>query len=53
MYVPSLEGDFYDTGVSVEFISFIRVPVPVDSEEMLKKLIKNDLERSMEVLREW
>ncbi len=53
VYVPSLEGDFYGTGVSVEFISFIRVPVLVDSEEMLKKLIKNDLERSMEVLREW
>ena len=53
VHVPSIEGDFYGAHASVEFASFIRAPVLVDSEEMLKKLIKNDLERSMEVLREW
>ncbi|MCK5130839.1 MAG: hypothetical protein KAR40_01640 [Candidatus Sabulitectum sp.] len=53
VHVPSFEGDFYGAEASVEFISFIRAPALVKSEEMLKKLIKNDLERSMEVLREW
>ncbi len=53
VHVPSLEGNVYGAEASVDFVSFIRAPARVDSEEMLKKLIKNDLERSMEVLREW
>ncbi len=53
VHVPSFEGDFYGAEVSVEFVSFIRGSEIVNSEEMLRKLIKNDLERSMEVLREW
>ena len=53
VHVPSLEGDHYGAAASVEFISFIREPANVDSEEMLEKLIKKDLERSMEVLKEW
>ncbi|MCD4707450.1 MAG: hypothetical protein K8S62_06905 [Candidatus Sabulitectum sp.] len=53
VHVPSLEENFYGAEVSVEFISFIREPAFVNSEEMLKKLIENDLARSMEVLREW
>ncbi len=53
VHVPSLEGDFYGVQASVEFISFIRGVTPVNSEETLKKLIRNDLKRSMEVLKEW
>ncbi len=53
VHVPSIEGDYYGAQASVEFVSFVRAPVLFDSEEMLKKMIKNDLERSMEVLREW
>ena len=53
VHVPSLEGDYYGAQASVEFISFLRAPTVVESEKMLQKLIKNDLERSMEVLREW
>jgi riboflavin kinase/FMN adenylyltransferase len=53
VHVPSFEGDFYGAAVSVEFISFIRKSEQFKSHEMLRKQIKNDLERSMEVLREW
>ena len=53
VHVPSLEGDYYGAEVSVDFTAFIRAPARVNSEEMLRKLIKNDIEISMEVLREW
>ena len=53
VHVPSLKGDYYGAHASVEFISFLRAPTVFESEKMLQKLIENDLERSMEVLREW
>jgi len=53
VHVPGFKGDMYGAQVSVEFMDFIRTPERVDSEVLLKKLIENDLERSMEVLREW
>jgi riboflavin kinase/FMN adenylyltransferase len=53
VHVPSLKGDLYGAEVSVEFRTYIREPASFDTEEMLKKLIKKDLEKSMEVLKEW
>ncbi len=53
VHVPGFNGDMYGARVSVEFKAFIRAPEQVGTEAMLKKLIKNDLKRSMEVLREW
>jgi len=53
VHVPSFKGDVYGAQASVDFISFIRKPEQFKSDELLKKQIKNDLERSMEVLREW
>jgi len=52
VHVSGLEEDLYGHKVSVEFISFIREPSVYNENRMLIKAIKNDLDRSMEVLRE-
>lgn len=52
VHVPGLEEDLYGHKVAVEFVSFVREPRVYNDERMLIKAIKNDLDRSMEVLRE-
>jgi riboflavin kinase/FMN adenylyltransferase len=53
VHVPSAGGDYYGSTVSVQFISFVRKPEPVRSDEELKRKINSDIEISMEVLKEW
>ncbi|PIE53113.1 hypothetical protein CSA37_03160 [Candidatus Fermentibacteria bacterium] len=53
VHVPGLEGDIYGASASVEFVSFVRKPDSFRSKEKLKKKISEDLEISMEVLKEW
>ena len=53
VHVPNLRENLYGAAVSAEFVSFIREPETCSSHKELKNKINNDLEISMEVLKEW
>jgi riboflavin kinase/FMN adenylyltransferase len=53
VHVPGFSGDIYGADAKVEFVSFLRKPQTFGTVEGLAKQIKNDMEISMEVLKEW